>query len=101
MLISVVNRLLQSFDALTGGMAELEPDVFGVLSGNVYTTHENYLHRIDLRGWIPGEPVKPSGFSPFRGECLAQTVAARSRRCLPPIFLGGPRLPHLASGDPD
>ena len=46
------------FDALVGGVAELEPDVFVVQSGNVYTTHDNYLHRLDLRAWSPGQPVK-------------------------------------------
>lgn len=51
--------LLHTFDQLVGGIAELEPDVFAVLSGNVYTTHDNYLHRLDLRGWEPGSRVKP------------------------------------------
>ena len=50
---------LHTFDALAGGIAELEPDVFAILTGNVYTSHDNYLHRLDLRGWSPGKPVKP------------------------------------------
>jgi hypothetical protein len=51
--------LLHAFDELATGIAELEPDVFIVFTNNGYTTHENYLHRLDLRGWTPGTPVKP------------------------------------------
>jgi len=50
--------LLHTFDELTTGIAELEPDVFVVFTTNAYTTHENYMHRLDLRGWTPGAPVK-------------------------------------------
>jgi hypothetical protein len=49
--------LLHTFGELAGGIAELAPDIFIVISGNAYTTHENYLHRLDLRGWRPGAPV--------------------------------------------
>jgi len=45
--------LLHTFDELTTGIAELEPDVFVVFTTNAYTTHENYMHRLDLRGWMP------------------------------------------------
>lgn len=50
--------LLHTFSTLPGGIAELEPDLFVILNGNVYTTHDNYLHRLDLRGWTPGRPAK-------------------------------------------
>src|SRR6516165_11634650 len=50
--------LLHTFDELTTGIAELEPDVFVVFTTDAYTTHENYIHRLDLRGWMPGAPVK-------------------------------------------
>ena len=48
--------LLHIFNELATGIAELEPDVFVVFTTNAYTTHENYLHRLDLRGWTPGAP---------------------------------------------
>ncbi len=41
------------------GLVEIEPDVFILLSGNFYTTHESYLHRLDLRRWQPGQPIAP------------------------------------------
>ena len=57
--------LLHAFDALVAGVAELEPDVFVVLTGNVYTTHDNYAHRLDLRDWSPGKPVEPQRILAF------------------------------------
>jgi hypothetical protein len=51
--------LLHTFDQLVGGISELERDVFVVLTGNVYTTHDNYVHRLDMRGWKPGSKVEP------------------------------------------
>ncbi len=51
--------LLHAFGELTTGIAELEPDVFVVFTGNAYTTHESYLYRLDLRGWSPGAPIAP------------------------------------------
>lgn len=52
--------LLHTFDAVAGGVAELEPDVFAILTGNIYTTHDNYLYRLDLRDWTPGKPASPN-----------------------------------------
>ena len=63
--------LLHTFDQPTLGITELEPDVFAVLSGNVYTTHDNYLHRLDLRRWMPGAPVKPDMIMAFPEAVLA------------------------------
>lgn len=57
--------LLHTFDALVAGVAELEPDVFVVLAGNVYTTHDNYALRLDLRDWFPGKPLAPQGILAF------------------------------------
>src|SRR5262245_62007267 len=51
--------LLHTFDELTTGIAELEPDVFVVFTTNAYTTHENYMHRLDLRGWMPEREEEP------------------------------------------
>ena len=71
--------LLHTFDELATGIAELEPDLFVVISTNAYTTHENYLHRVDLRGWNPGTQVKPEKILAFPKEVLALN-AARYRR---------------------
>ena len=50
---------LHSFDEPTLGIAEVEPDIFYFCTANLYTTHEAYLRRLDLRGWQPGSPVSP------------------------------------------
>lgn len=42
------------------GIAEVEPDVYYLLVGELYTTHENYLYRLDLNGWRPATPVEPT-----------------------------------------
>ena len=59
---------LHTFDTPTTGLAEIEPDVFLMLAGNLYTTHESFIHKIDLRGWSPGEPVRPELFCRFPSE---------------------------------
>jgi hypothetical protein len=63
--------LLHSFDENVTGIAELEPDVFAVFTTNAYTTHENYMHRLDLRGWTPGERVNLELSLTFPKEALA------------------------------
>jgi len=63
--------LLHTFDELATGIAELEPDVFVVFTTNAYTTHENYLHRLNLRGWTPGAPGKPELIFTFPKATLA------------------------------
>jgi hypothetical protein len=50
---------LHTFGQPALGIHEVEPDVFYVISGNVYTTREAYLHRLDLRNWTPGAPAEP------------------------------------------
>ena len=68
---------LHTFDQLTLAIVEVEPDVFCLSTSNLYTTHESYLHRIDLRGWHPGAPIKPELWFTFpedvrgpNGACL-------------------------------
>ncbi len=51
--------LLHRFDQPATGLVEIEPDLFLVSSSNIYTTHESFLHRIDLRGFQPGSRVRP------------------------------------------
>ena len=69
--------LLHRFDQLATGIVEIEPDLFLVSSSNVYTTHESYLHRLDLRGWQPGTPAPletvfrfPDTAHGLNGSCL-------------------------------
>ena len=50
---------IYTFEQPTTGIVEVEPDLFLVLCGNLYTTHESFAHRLDLRAWEPGSAVKP------------------------------------------
>ena len=50
--------LVHTFDQLASGIVETDPDVFHISSSDGYTTHESFLHRLDLRHWNPGEPVR-------------------------------------------
>ena len=69
--------LVHTFDQLTGAIVEVEPDVFYLGTSNVYTTHESFLQRLDLRGWSPGMPMRPEVVLEFQdpvrglnGACL-------------------------------
>lgn len=55
--LPVEPSLLFTFDRNALGIVEVEDDLFFIASGHVYTTHDCYLHRLDLRGWAPGEPI--------------------------------------------
>ena len=59
---------LHTFDAPTTGLAEIEPDVFLMLAGNLYTTHESFIYKIDLTRWSPGDLIKPELFCRFPSE---------------------------------
>jgi hypothetical protein len=63
--------LLHTFGEMTTGIAEMEPDLFAVISNNGYTTKENYLHRLDLKGWAPGRPVAPEPIFAFPKDVQA------------------------------
>lgn len=63
--------LLHAFEELATGIVELKPDIFIICTCNGYTTHENYLHRLDLRGWTPGQQVKPELIYAFPKRALA------------------------------
>ena len=63
--------LLHAFGEVATGIAELERDVFIVISTNAYTTHENYLHWLDLRNWTPGAPVTIEKILTLPEEVLA------------------------------
>jgi alkylhydroperoxidase family enzyme len=75
--LPVEPSLLFKFGELATAIVETEPDVFYICTGNGYTTHESYLHRLDLRGWSPGAPVHPEMVMQFpeaarapNGACL-------------------------------
>jgi hypothetical protein len=63
--------LLSTFSESAMAIVEVEPDIFciatspvigyqaAILAGRSYTSNESYLHRLDMRGWAPGQPVKP------------------------------------------
>ncbi len=68
---------IHTFDQPTMSLVEVEPDVFALMTSNLYTTHESYLNRVDLRGWRPGTPIKPEVWFAFpkearglNGSCL-------------------------------
>ncbi len=57
---------LHSYKENAGGIVELEPDVFALFTGNAYTTHESFLHRLNLRNWTPGTPITPELVCQFK-----------------------------------
>jgi hypothetical protein len=69
--------LVHRFEHPVTGIVEVEPDVFVISLTEGYTTHESHLARIDLAGWIPGDPVSPEIIFTFdervralNGSCL-------------------------------
>jgi hypothetical protein len=63
--------LVHTFDGFAMGIVETEPDTF-----YVSTLDQATLERFDMRGWIPGAPVKPTRVLTFdqpaglNGACL-------------------------------
>jgi alkylhydroperoxidase family enzyme len=79
---------LYSFEQLPTGIVEIEPDIFLICASNLYTTHEAYLYRLDLRDWQPGSPVEPTMVFRFpdaakglNGMCLLAPGAALVADC--------------------
>ncbi len=62
---SVEALLLFTFSQLAMGIVEAEPNVFYISTSDIYTSHESYLHRLDLRGWVPGMAVAPEAVLRF------------------------------------
>ncbi len=60
--------LLHTYKENATGIVEVEPEVFVLLSGNVYTTHECFLHRLDLHKWKAGTPIAPELICQFPKE---------------------------------
>ena len=71
--LPVEPTLLHTFDEgqLAQSLVEAEPEVFYIFTYGVAT-----MHRLDLRGWTPGHPVKPTKILDFKkpagpnGSCL-------------------------------
>jgi hypothetical protein len=63
--------LVHTFDHITMGIAEGEPDVFYISLSDGYTTHESYLTRVDLNGWQPSTPVTPQAILRFDDRARA------------------------------
>jgi alkylhydroperoxidase family enzyme len=69
--------LLHTFEQLPLNPLEIEPDLFLVSTSNLYTTHESFMHLLDLRNWRPGDPVNietvfrfPDKARGLNGSCL-------------------------------
>ena len=79
---------LHRFEQLPTGVIEIEPDVFLICAGNLYTTHESFIYRLDLREWQPGSPVTPELVFRFpdtakglNGMCLLKPGTALVADC--------------------
>jgi hypothetical protein len=62
---------LYTFGLPPSGIVETEPDVFSIATGKFYNTDEAFLHRLDLRGWVPGTAVKPERVLQFPKQARA------------------------------
>ena len=59
-LLPVEPVLVHTFDLMTLNMIETEQeDAFYLTASDVYTTRTSHLYRLDLRGWIPGDAIRP------------------------------------------
>src|SRR6516225_8499401 len=68
---------VHTFGQFTMGIVEAGPDVFYINTSDPFTAHKSYLHRLDLRHWNPGEPVRaetvlefPAQAGGLNGSCL-------------------------------
>lgn len=59
---------IHTFDQPTLAIVETAPDVFHIATSNLYTSHECFLHRLDLRGWAPGQSLQPELLVSFPAE---------------------------------
>ena len=68
---TVTPILLHTFEQLTISLTEVEPDVFYLVTSNVYTDHKSSLHRIDLHNWKADDPIRPQKVFDFPKEARA------------------------------
>jgi hypothetical protein len=59
------------------GIVEVEPNIFYICTSNLWTSHESYLRRLDMRDWSPGKSINPEVVFKFtepvrglNGSCL-------------------------------
>ncbi|HZC81184.1 MAG TPA: hypothetical protein VE222_05605, partial [Nitrospiraceae bacterium] len=59
------------------GIVEVEPNIFYICTSNLWTSHESYLRRLDMRDWSPGKSINPEVVLKFtepvrglNGSCL-------------------------------
>ncbi len=64
-------ELLHTFEQMTMSLVEIEPNVFYLFTSNVYSDHKSSLHRIDLRNWSVGEPIRPVKILDFPEQAIA------------------------------
>ena len=69
--------LVHTFDQAVSGLVETQPHVFHISTSSGDRAHESCLHRLDLRHWNPGEPVRAETVLQFgypasglAGSCL-------------------------------
>ena len=69
--------LIHTFAEPTLGIVEVEPNIFYICTSNLYTSHESYLHRLDMRDWVPAKSVTsevvlqfPEPVRGLNGSCL-------------------------------
>ncbi len=62
---------IHTYGQPTLAIVEVAPDVFYLATSNLYTTHESYLHRLDLRGWEPDQPLRTETVLTMPSECLS------------------------------
>jgi hypothetical protein len=67
----------KSANAYAMGIVEVEPNIFYICTSNLWTSHESYLHRLDMRAWAAGKSVNPEVVLKFaepvrglNGSCL-------------------------------
>ena len=82
--------LLSTFAQSAMGIAEVAPEIFyiatspvieyqaAILSRQSFTSHDSYLHRLDMRGWAPGGPVKPETVLQFPEPARGLQYAANA-----------------------
>ena len=72
---------IHKYEQPTLGIVETDSDVFYLCTSNLYTTHESYLHRLDLRDWTPEQPLRTEAVfqfpEPVRGLNGACLIAPR------------------------
>jgi hypothetical protein len=89
---SVTSLLLHTIEQLTVSLVEVEPDVFYLITSNLYTDHKSSLHRIDLQLESRRSHATAEGLRFPQGRALAE-------RHLPDRFARDSCCRHLRRSD--